>query len=121
MRLALLLFASLLSNATLAAPENGQSRTQSGLEVYSQQQQAWLKPEAFWLDYAKANPRGKYWGQSQTYPEYERVNEFDTFMVETEQGLCLMEFFHSRWRRANDVRRWNDELNAHAGCPHVFN
>jgi len=31
-----------------------------------------------------------------------------------------MEFIHERWRRANDVRRWDDAFNDYAGCPHVF-
>jgi hypothetical protein len=31
-----------------------------------------------------------------------------------------MQFFHQRWRRANDVQRWNDRFNDYAGCAHVF-
>lgn len=31
-----------------------------------------------------------------------------------------MEFFHNRWRRANDVRRWDPLFNEHGGCPDVF-
>lgn len=116
-----LLLISLAATSAQAAPEDGQSRQQSGLKVYSQAQQTWLTPEGFWRDYAKANPKGKYWGQSSSYPEYDQVGEHDTFMVKTPQGVCLMEFFHSRWRRANDVKRWNDDLNAYSGCPYVFN
>ena len=41
-------------------------------------------------------------------------------MVEVKSGLCLMEFFHTRWRRANDVRRWDDRFNEYAGCAKVF-
>ena len=41
-------------------------------------------------------------------------------MVELAQGPCLMEFFHSRWRRANDVRRWDESHNEFGGCPYVF-
>ena len=29
-------------------------------------------------------------------------------------------FFHSRWRRANDVRRWNPQFNEVLGCSVVF-
>ena len=36
--------------------------------------------------------------------------------VEVEQGPCLLEFFQSRWRRANDVRRWDEAMNEVAGC-----
>jgi hypothetical protein len=31
-----------------------------------------------------------------------------------------MALFHSRWRRANDVRRWDPKFNDYAGCPEVF-
>lgn len=75
--------------------------------------------EAFWLEYAQANG-GITWGRSAQYPEYDKVQEGDTFMVELSQGPCLMEFFHQRWRRANDVRRWHPSINEYGGCPYVF-
>ena len=75
--------------------------------------------EAFWIEYANANG-GITWGRSSEYPEYEKVKEGDTFMVEVAQGPCLMEFFHNRWRRANDVRRWHQSINDFGGCPYVF-
>ena len=75
--------------------------------------------EEFWAQYA-ASKGGLTWGTSDTYPEYEKVNEGDTFMVVLSQGPCLMEFFHNRWRRANDVRRWDESINDYGGCPFVF-
>ncbi|WP_395373870.1 hypothetical protein [Marinicella sp. W31] len=75
--------------------------------------------ETFWANYA-ASKGGLTWGKSKTYPEYEKVKEGDTFMVLLEQGPCLMEFFHNRWRRANDVRRWDESINVYGGCPYVF-
>ncbi len=75
--------------------------------------------EAFWDRYASSNG-GLTWGKTDTYPEYEKVKEGDTILIELEQGPCLMEFFHSRWRRANDVRRWDESVNAYGGCPYVF-
>ncbi|MEM7020091.1 MAG: hypothetical protein AAF512_22465, partial [Pseudomonadota bacterium] len=60
------------------------------------------------------------WGQGTEYPSYKDVSEFDTFIVELDSGACLMEFFHSRWRRAQDVRRWDEKFNAYGGCPDVF-
>ncbi len=41
-------------------------------------------------------------------------------IIEVESGPCLMEFFHTRWRRANDVRRWVAAFNEYGGCPDVF-
>lgn len=79
----------------------------------------WNSIELFWTNFAKSNG-AKYWGQSNKYPNYSDVDEFDTFLVELTQGTCLMQFFHSRWRRANDVQRWHDEFNAYSGCPYVF-
>ena len=89
-------------------------------------QQAWdnqdkklLSLEEFWRTYAKRNG-GLTWGQSKTYPPYNDVKENDLLMAEVESGLCLMEFFHDRWRRANDVRRWDSSFNDYAGCAKVF-
>ncbi|MCX7552272.1 hypothetical protein OS175_00150 [Marinicella sp. S1101] len=75
--------------------------------------------EVFWMAYTQSKG-GLTWGRSAQYPEYNLVKEGDTFMVELSQGPCLMEFFHSRWRRANDVRRWDDSINEYGGCPFVF-
>lgn len=75
--------------------------------------------ETFWADYANSKG-GLTWGKSSQYPEYSQVKEGDTFLVELQQGNCLMEFFHNRWRRANDVRRWHPSVNEYGGCPYVF-
>lgn len=75
--------------------------------------------EAFWVAYAESKG-GLTWARAAEYPEYNLVKEGDTFVVELKQGPCLMEFFHNRWRRANDVRRWDDSINDYGGCPYVF-
>ena len=79
----------------------------------------WMSPEAFWLSYADRDG-GLTWGRGKDYPEYDKVKELDTLIIELEQGPCMMMFFHSRWRRANDVRRWDLQYSDYAGCPHVF-
>ena len=89
-------------------PENHGPAWQSGVDT-----------EVFWQQYIDAKG-GLTWGRSSEYPEYEKVKEGDLFMVEVKQGPCLMEFFHNRWRRANDVRRWDDSVNQYGGCPNVF-
>ena len=89
------------------------------LQIWNQQSHNWQDIELFWTHYAQ-NSNGFYWGKRQTYPVYSDVNEHDTLMIELSQGVCLMEFFHKRWRRANDVKRWNVELNEFGGCPYVF-
>lgn len=78
-----------------------------------------LSLEEFWRAYAKRNG-GLTWGESSTYPAYDNVNEFDLFMVKIDGQICLMEFYHERWRRANDVRRWDDAFNEHSACSKVF-
>lgn len=90
-----------------------------GFEVYLADEDRWLAPLDFWLAYAQRRG-GLTWGRGATYPPYRDVQEGDTFLVETHLGPCLMEFFHKRWRRANDVKRWNDRFNEHAGCSVVF-
>lgn len=79
----------------------------------------WLSIEDFWQNWADGRG-GITWGSSKDYPPYEQVKEQDTFLVEINGGTCLMEFWHNRWRRANDVRRWDDGFNDYSACPHVF-
>ncbi|MFT6030495.1 MAG: hypothetical protein ACI8O8_002240 [Oleiphilaceae bacterium] len=75
--------------------------------------------ETFWMKYADSKG-GLTWGKTATYPEYAKVKEGDTLLIQVKQGLCLMEFFHSRWRTANNVRRWHESINTYGGCPYVF-
>ena len=75
--------------------------------------------ESFWQNYAKSKG-GLTWGESDAYPEYAKVKEGYTLLIKVQQGPCLMEFFHGRWRRANDVRRWDDSVNEYGGCPSGF-
>ena len=79
----------------------------------------WTGLEHFWARYAERKG-GLTWGHGGEYPDIAKVKEGDTFMVEVAQGPCMMEFFHERWRRANDVRRWDDAFNEYAVCPHLF-
>ncbi|MEM8768918.1 MAG: hypothetical protein AAGE43_15840 [Pseudomonadota bacterium] len=89
-------------------------------EVWDERAGAWVDPESFWLSYAEANEQGRFWGRTDIYPAYAEVREHDTLLIEGEQGACLMYFFHRRWRRAQDVRRWDPAFNELAGCPYVF-
>ena len=102
------------------AERNGEIKVVEGeRQVYLADESIWVTPESFWQSYSESSS-GKHWGSSETYPPYNDVNEFDTFTVEIGSGTCLMEFFHSRWRRANDVRRWDPQFNEHSACPVVF-
>ena len=89
------------------------------LKVWNTTEKDWSNIELFWQRYSIKN-KAKSWGSATTYPNYSDVNEFDTFLIELKEGSCLMQFYHSRWRRANDVRRWNDAFNEYSGCPYVF-
>ena len=97
--------------------------TQSGpsdeLMAWSTVSGRWMTPVEFWREWA-SNRGGLRWGQGRDYPPYNNVEERDLFLVELDSGLCLMEFWHSRWRRAQDVRRWSPEFNKYGGCPNVF-
>jgi hypothetical protein len=113
------LFISLFTS-NLFALENGEVKIQNEKQVaWNEESNKWMTLEEFWRDYASKNG-GLTWGEGKTYPAYNSVNENDLFMVEVKSGLCLMEFFHTRWRRANDVRRWDDKFNEYAGCAKVF-
>ena len=83
------------------------------------EQEMWLDTEAFWMSFAERK-RGRIWPSSTEFPPYEEVNEHDTFLYQVDSGPCLMYFFHTRWRRANDVWRWGEEFNEYGGCPNVF-
>ncbi|MEE4190580.1 MAG: hypothetical protein V2I66_03330 [Halieaceae bacterium] len=101
------------------APRHGEIRAMDEVLAWDGDAGEWVSPEQFWLNYA--NTRGGLtWGRGRDYPPYEKVKEGDLFMVEVASGPCLMEFFHSRWRRANDVRRWDPAFNDYGGCPDVF-
>lgn len=119
MRTIFILF--LLISTLAAAQEYRHGQFDGGAidRVWNQQTQSWNSPIEFWHHYAKTKG-GLTWGEGSTYPEYEKVKEFDTFLVQVEGGVCLMEFFHQRWRRANDVRRWDERFNEISGCPKVF-
>ena len=82
-------------------------------------QEQWLDAEAFWASFA-ARERGRIWPSAAEFPPYAEVNEHDTFLYQLDSGPCLMYFFHTRWRRANDVWRWGKEFNEYGGCPYVF-
>ena len=102
------------------APRDGQiHQTSSGEEVWDPRANAWVDLESFWINYAE-QASGRFWGRTDTYPPYGEVSEHDTLLIETDEGACLMYFFHRRWRRAQDVRRWDPAFNELAGCPHVF-
>ncbi|MGI9290351.1 MAG: hypothetical protein ACR2QG_03630 [Gammaproteobacteria bacterium] len=115
----LLLFGSL--NISAQDIQDGQVKRDPGGELvaWDAEKEQWLDIESFWLSYA-GRRGGLTWGRNQNYPQYDQVQEFDIFLVELSQGTCLMEFFHTRWRRANDVRRWDDAFNQYGGCPYVF-
>jgi hypothetical protein len=101
------------------ALRHGEIRQVGMIEAWDADVGDWVSPEQFWMNYADSRG-GLTWGRGDTYPPYAEVSEGDLFMVELESGPCLMEFFHSRWRRANDVRRWDPAFNDYGGCPDVF-
>ena len=79
----------------------------------------WLTLEQFWGNYTLSKG-GLSWDVAAEYPPYSNVKEDDTFMIKLKSGMCLMEFRHTRWRRANDVHRWDPGFNDYASCPDVF-
>ena len=117
----LLLLASNMAWGQGELHRDGEVRSAGGrdFEAWDAQGGQWLEPVAFWNSYASRRG-GLSWGRGVDYPQYSKVSEFDTFMVELKQGPCLMEFFHNRWRRANAVRRWDPVFDEYAGCPYVF-
>ena len=100
---------------------DGKTRTLANgvLEAWDAENREWVDAVSFWERYADRRG-GLTWGRRTDYPPYADVKEFDTMIIELDSGPCLMEFFHTRWRRANDVRRWDPAFNDYGGCPHVF-
>ena len=109
------------TNAHAVAPEHGfVNKSDSGtLQAWNADKNEWTDIDSFWNNFAKTN-KAKSWGITDTYPNYGEVKEFDTLVIELKQGTCLMQFYHARWRRANDVQRWHDEFNEYSACPYVF-
>lgn len=116
-----LLAALILGLTTVQADSfrHGDIRPQNPGLACDEDVREWLTVDQFWVNYAEARG-GITWRRLSQYSEYSKVREHDTFMVQSAAGLCLMEFFHKRWRRANDVRRWDPLFNEYAGCPRVF-
>ena len=104
---------------TAETHRHGEIRFAEKTEAWDEHFNEWVTPEEFWGNYTL--PRGGVtWGVGRVYPPYREVKEHDTFMIKLDTGLCLMEFFHTRWRRANDVWRWDPAFNDYAGCSRVF-
>ncbi|CAH0991326.1 hypothetical protein SIN8267_01429 [Sinobacterium norvegicum] len=102
-----------------ATIEHGDSNPNNINQAWDSMQQQWLETDQFWLSSAEQEG-GLTWGTRSEYPPYEAVKERDTMIIVTHNGPCMMEFFHTRWRRANDVRRWNEVMNDYQGCATVF-
>lgn len=117
----MLLVAALAATADESGSRDGQVRslTEGGFVAWDVANGEWLTPLEFWQNFA-GRARGREWPSSSDYPPYDSVNEHDTFLVQTADGPCLMYFFHTRWRRANDVWRWGDAFNRYGGCSTVF-
>ena len=118
----LLLLAASIAAAELApGTRDGQVHTleDGGFLAWDAESELWRDPEGFWKHFAERR-RGKLWPSSESFPPYAEVNEHDTILIVRDQGPCLMYFFHTRWRRANDVWRWGKEFNDYGGCPYVF-
>ncbi len=122
-----ILLSACASNGNINSTKNDSGELHHGQVTLKEGvQQAWdstnkkfVSLEEFWRTHAKRNG-GLTWGQSATYPPYNDVKEYDLFMVEVGDEICLMEFYHSRWRRANDVRRWDEAFNEYSACAKVF-
>ena len=89
-----------------------------GFVVWDNRVKRWVSPRRFWNNYAKRKG-DRYWGQRRFYPSSRFVKEHDLITINTSNGSCLMEYYHGRWRRANDVWRWNRRFNQYSGCSNV--
>lgn len=114
--MALLVFGGFVGAQDVA---NGQFKADGSALVWDARSTSWVAPEQFWYNYV-AQKVGRTWPSSKEYPPYAKVRERDSFLVQVDSGICLMEFFHERWRRANDVLRWDDRFNEYSGCADVF-
>ncbi len=104
----------------LASTAHGSVRDAGGsFEAYDSHTNRWLAPDDFWRTQVERG-RARHWGEGERYPPYADVAEHDTFLVVHDGKTCLMEFFHRRWRRANDVWRWDDRFNSYGACAVVF-
>ena len=111
---------SAATDTPVSGSRNGELRQTNGeVLAWHSGTSEWVSPLEFWHRYANSRD-GLTWGARGDYPPYAEVSEHDLLIIETEHGPCLMEFFHTRWRRANDVRRWDPGFNDYGGCPRVF-
>jgi len=110
----------LISSANAVDYVNGEVKViDENKLAWDEKNKKFVTLKKFLENYMERNSN-KVWKQSRNYPNYNDVKEYDLFMVEIDAGICLMEFYHERWRRANDVRRWDPAFNEFSGCAHVF-
>lgn len=102
-------------------PHDGQvmKKEDGSFVAWDAETELWLEPLLFWESFA-ARQGGLSYGWNHEYPPYEQAREHDTIMIQLDSGPCLMEFFHQRWRRSNDVHRWDPLFNEFGGCADVF-
>ncbi|MFT6286848.1 MAG: hypothetical protein ACJA09_001600 [Alcanivorax sp.] len=115
----LLLCSAVYAEKPTDASDGQLYRSDGKVQAWSASGQQWLSVEEFWRVFTETND-GRFLGRSADYPPYGDLKERDALLVELEQGSCLMYFWHGRWRRAQDVWRWDDEFNEQLGCPYVF-
>ncbi len=115
-----ILMSTAIAHSQATSPEiKDGSFSKDGSMAFDAEANTWVNPSTFWRNYAKRNG-GLTYGITKEYPSYSKTSEYDTLIIVTDKGECMMEFFHQRWRRANDVRRWDNAFNDYGGCLYVF-
>ncbi len=107
--------------ATVDAPPpvNGQALeapdSRAGFLVYFEPMRIWIDPEVFWYRWADAQ-RAFLWNGGAELPAGADVEDGNMFIIETDDGPCLLVRRAGRWQQAGDVWGWSKRLRDHGGC-----
>lgn len=114
-------FIYLFTSVALAMPAKGQlDDTGDMLMVWHTESNAWLSAEDYFAAEIK-RLNGPTYGQTNQYPPYDEVKEWETLIDVLPDGrTCPMVFFHQRWRRLPDVLALDEKLRNFGGCRDVF-
>lgn len=106
--------------ASLAsAPRNGDTRddpaSRTGFLVYFAPLRIWVDPDVFWYRWADEQ-KAFLWNGGRELPAGGEVQDGHMFIIETDDGPCLLVRRGGVWRKAGAVFGWSERLRRYGGC-----
>ncbi len=108
-----------LAQGAASTPKNGDTREdpaeRAGFLVYFAPLRIWIDPDVFWYRWADEQ-KAFLWNGARELPAGPKVEDGNMFIVESDDGPCLLVRRDGVWRKAGDVYGWSERLRRHGGC-----